>query len=217
MSNIAAEEDGRVITEDEIQSNLSKQTEKPLKELSQNPYLMPYPVFVTADLPVETLSDFLQKSYSKETIVPDLLLLPTSDPKSLVSQLPNAKVSKPPIDTYQAPFTGKSLEDVNAFIQEHLVSDKSASSLIHTEVYVMLDEQSLKDKKTCVLCHNLIEHRRKCDEGGFPYTSGMEKGNVMGARATFRMASTMMGNFSTGNLDLVESTDNLKEGEVLDF
>ena len=149
-----------------------------------------------------------------------MIFLPSSDPKSLVSQLRSWKVSKPPIDSsFKSPFASKydSLEDVNRFIESHLANQEAVTSLIHTEVYVVLDATTLKDKETCVLCHNLIEHRRTCDKHGYDYTVGMEKGEVMGRRAMFRSASSMMGNFSTGNLDLSEVSDNLKEGEVIDL
>jgi len=153
-----------------------------------------FPVFVTAEVPIETINKCLTKSH-------DFTCGEEVDHLQAVYLITTANVPRPtmpqslPVAPFKSPFLGKSVDEmVEIFKKTFRPADDDEHALLAASVFVILDERTIKDDNA------LIVHVRANDQ-------------VTTARCDYDIVSMMSLPPEMGVADLGEALDGYGSGD----
>ncbi|MCJ1476441.1 hypothetical protein MMC13_005107 [Lambiella insularis] len=129
-------------------------------KLGKGPYRDAFLVFIVAEI----LNQFLKQAYDDPDVQGALCVVTSEDIEAITHE------SRPPVGVPHSPFLGWSLEAMNDFVEEHVRSKEPLSE----KFYVVLDEETARNAKSCVLVENLVERRRRYAEKRLSPTPGYE-------------------------------------------
>ena len=99
---------------------------------------------------------------------------------------------------------GWSIEAINDWVEEN-VPEKAPLS---EKFYVILDEETLREAKSCLLAENVVERRRRYAEERLSPTPGYEGSEkVKSVRESFEEALQTLSALDGRSMDMVELID----------
>ncbi|MCJ1433207.1 hypothetical protein MMC27_002566 [Xylographa pallens] len=156
-------------------------------------------VFIVTKVSTETLNQFLKQAYDQPDVQGALCVMTSKDIASITHE------SRPPIDAPTSPFLGWPLEVVNDYVEEHVRTREPLSE----KFYVVLDEETARNAKSCVLVENVVQRRRRYAEKRLSPTPGYEGDEkVKYVRMPFEDVLQTASALDFGSGDMQELVDN---------